>query len=73
MDEDNYALTFCTITEAKTPRIVLDKVIEQSQATKLIPNRLIPLALTCKGGKSEIDYDTVLSQAREGSTNTGCC
>ena len=68
MDEDNYALTFCTLNEAKTPRTVLDKVIEQSQATKRITNILIPLALTCKGGKAEIDYDTVLSQAK-GSIN----
>ena len=30
----------------------------------MIPNRFIPLALTCKGGKAEIDYDTVLSQAK---------
>ena len=64
MDEDNYALTFCTLTEVRKPRTVLDKVIEQSQATKMIPNRLIPLALTCKGGKEEIDYDTVLSQSK---------
>ena len=64
MDEYNYALTFCTLTEVKTPRTVLDKVIEQSQATKIIPNRLIPLTLMCKGGKAEIDYDTVLSQSK---------
>ena len=42
MDEDNYVLTFCTLTEARKPRTVLDKVIEQSQAKKMIPNRLIP-------------------------------
>ena len=32
MDEENYALTLCTLTEARKPRTVLDKVIEQSQA-----------------------------------------
>ena len=66
MDKDNCALTFCTLAEVRKPRTVLDKVIEQFQATKMIPNRLIPLAIMCKGGKAEIDYDTVLSQAKGG-------
>ena len=30
----------------------------------MITNRLIPLALKCKGGKAEIDFDTVLSEAK---------